>query len=621
MSLCRLRSQFIWPVLPMLLIFVSSPVHASSGPIPWQTWSDGIFTQAAREHKFVLLNLQSGWSHWCNVMDQETYGDSSVRDLMEKSYIAVEVDQSLRPDIANRYRGNDLPTTVIYNAEGGEIVRKQGYITAEHLAALLQAVIDDPSPGPSVTPEPAILFSASPLLPPELLGAIRQEFDTQYEVPDQLSAFGVKYLDAESLEYASVLAGRGDKRQEQRVLDSLHAAALLFDPVWGGAFQSLLVAMNSADSYPVTRYARVQIAGRLDTTGDSWNDPHFEKLLFVQAQVIRIYAQAYGKWHRQEYLAAAQNVHGYVRNFLTSPDGAFYVSQNADVATGTDSVAYFALDDAGRRALGTPQIDEHLYARENGWMIEGLCTLYAVTGDGDTLREAEHSALWVIAHRSLKDGGFSHDDHDAAGPYLGDTVAMGEGFLALYQVTGNRDWLKRAETAQDFIAANFPAETGAGFVTSKTSTDRAYKPHPDRDENAQVARFANMLANYTGDNEAKETATRAMRYLATREIATDDLSAPVLLAEMQFTHFPEHITVVGGKNDAAAQALFRAALRTGISYKRVEWWDPADGPLPRADVQYPSLTYAAAFLSTSSTLSPPISDPQILATLSAKATE
>jgi hypothetical protein len=51
-------------------------------------------------------------------------------------------------------------------------------------------------------------FSAGPVLPPELLGAIRNEFDTQYKVPDQLLAFGVKYLDAESLEYASASISR-----------------------------------------------------------------------------------------------------------------------------------------------------------------------------------------------------------------------------------------------------------------------------------------------------------------------------------------------------------------------------------------------------------------------------
>ena len=112
-----------------------------------------------------------------------------------------------------------------------------------------------------------------------------------------------------------------------------------------------------------------------------------------------------------------------------------------------------------------------------------------------------------------------------------------------------------------------------------------------------------------------------MRHLATPKIATAGLSAPVLLAERQFARPPVHIVVVGGKQDAAAQALFRAALRTGRPYKCIEWWDPAEGPPPRADLHYPSMPQAAAFLCTESKCSSPISDPLVLESLSAMAGE
>jgi len=198
---------------------------------------------------------------------------------------------------------------------------------------------------------------------------------------------------------------------------------------------------------------------------------------------------------------------------------------------------------------------------------------------------------------------------------------MGQAFLSLYEATGDREWLKRAEAARRFIAANFATATGAGFVTSKTSTDHAYKPHPERDENAQLARFANLLSHYTGEKSDQETAKQAMRYLATPEVATAWLSAPILLAETEFTRPPTHITIVGAKKDPAAKALFQTALSSGPLYKRVEWWDPSEGALPRADVQYPSLPHAAAFLCTASTCSAPISDPRILESRARKAGE
>jgi hypothetical protein len=59
----------------------------------------------------------------------------------------------------------------------------------------------------------------------------------------------------------------------------------------------------------------------------SWNEPHFEKPLVTQAQAIQVYSRAYGEWHSPEDLAAAQNIQGYVRHFLTNSDGAFNVGR------------------------------------------------------------------------------------------------------------------------------------------------------------------------------------------------------------------------------------------------------------------------------------------------------
>ena len=573
-------------LLPIVLVIGSSSAQTSARPIVWHAWSNEMFAQAAREHKFVLLDLEAVWCHWCHVMDHETYRDPAVRRLMEKSYIAVKVDQDARPDISNRYQDYGWPATIIFKADGSEIVKRQGYLPPRQMESILQAVIDDPTPGPSVEPERQIAYATTPVLPPTLLTAVNKEFEKQYDVGGKGWAYGHKYLDADSVEYADILALHGDNLQQQRVRETLQAAQKLVDPVWGGAYQY--------------------------STGGNWNEPHFEKLLSIQAQGIRTYAQAYGQWHVPEYLAVTMNLHRYVRAFLTSPEGAFYVSQDADLVAGEHSASYFALDDARRRALGIPRVDKHLYARENGWMINALCSLYAVTGDAQTLQEAQRSAHWVILRRSFADGGFAHGEHDPAGPYLGDSLAMGQAFLALYEVTADRSWLRRAEAARHFIAVNFASGSGAGFVTSKSSTDRGYTAHPERDENAQLSRFANLLFQYTGNSGDKETAARAMRYLATPEVALAWLSAPVLLAEAQFTQPPLHITIVGAKKDAVARTLFQTALSAGPVYERLEWWDRAEGPLPRADVQYPSLPHAVAFLCTATACSSPIVDPQVL---------
>ena len=179
-------------------------------------------------------------------------------------------------------------------------------------------------------------------------------------------------------------------------------------------------------------------------------------------------------------------------------------------------------------------------------MIGALCMDYAATGDASALSAARNAADWIAAHRSLSGGGFRHGDADTPGPYLGDTLAMGQAFLALYNVTGDRKDLKAAVAAAPFIAAHFaPVSAGSGFVTSQTPTDAAYRPHPDRDENIALVRFASMLAVATGDEHFHAMAVEAMRYLAAESVALAPLSAGVLLANQDVTEAPIHIAIVG----------------------------------------------------------------------------
>jgi uncharacterized protein YyaL (SSP411 family) len=102
-----------------------------------------------------------------------------------------------------------------------------------------------------------------------------------------------------------------------------------------------------------------------------------------------------------QWLEPARKIRGYLQSFLASPEGAFYTSQDADLVPGEHSGDYFALDDAARRKLGIPKVDQHCYARENGLAIVGLAKLYAATGDSRYLAEARRAAEWIVARRAL----------------------------------------------------------------------------------------------------------------------------------------------------------------------------------------------------------------------------
>ncbi len=579
----RMRSIPI-AVLLALALAAAALGEAPAQTLRWQGWSDAVFAQARAEHKFVLLDLEAVWCHWCHVMDDVTYKDPTVVRLLGERYLLVKVDQDSRPDISNRYEDYGWPATVVFAGDGSEIVKRQGYIPPRPMASMLQAIIDDPSPGPSVVKETAFEPAISWTLGPALLGRVRASYEKQYDKDAAGWGFGHKYLDADSVEYAMRAGARGDATLAKRAADTLHHATALIDPVWGGMYQ------YSVDGV--------------------WTEPHFEKLISIQAAALREYSLAYAETQNREDLAAAESVHRFVTNFLRSgATGGFYVSQDADLHDGEENEPYFRLGDAERRKQGVPRVDEHVYARENGWMIASLAVYYATSGDNAAREEAERAARWIEVHRSLPGGGFRHGEADAGGPYLGDTLAMGQAFLELYNMTGNRGDLRAAADAGHFIAAHFaPAARGTGYVTSQTGTDAAYRPHPDRDENIALVRFVMMLLMATGDGRFHAMGLEAMRYLAAERIATEPLSAGILLANEDATEDPIHVTVVGSASNPQAVALHEAALRNLASHELIEVRDPADRSPLATKISYPVLSRPALFLCTATACSSPVFD-------------
>jgi uncharacterized protein len=555
-----------------------------SAQLQWQAWSDAVFADAKSRHRFVLLDLEAVWCHWCHVMDAKTYSNPRVIELLESSYIVVKADQDSRPDLSNRYEDYGWPATIVFDAEGHEIVKRRGYIAPDEMISMLQAIIDDPTPGPSVTPEPSLTLPSSPLLSDALRKRLRANYIAGYDPKYGSWGGNQKLLDWDSVEYSMVLArANHDARAAHRARWTLTEQLHLLDPAWGGVYQY--------------------------STGGNWSSPHFEKVMQMQAENLRIYSLAYAQWGDAAYLHAAREIRRYLKAFLTSPEGAFYTSQDADLIQGKHSAGYFAQTDAQRRRSGIPRVDQHRYARENGWAINALVAFYAATGDDTALEDAIRAARWILANRALPAGGFSHDAGDASGPYLGDNIAMARALLALYGATGDRQWLAHAQSAMNFMGNNFRDARGGGFLTAKTPTDRAYTPRPQRDENVLVARTANLLFHYTGGQQYQELARQAMRYLAAEPVVNYRPASSALLADLDLAGAPLHITIVGRKDDPLARSLFQAALRYPSGYKRLEWWDAREGALPNPDVQYPELKRAAAFVCTNTTCSRPIYAP------------
>lgn len=228
--------------------------------------------------------------------------------------------------------------------------------------------------------------------------------------------------------------------------------------------------------------------------------------------------------------------------------------------------------------------------------------------------QAQAMAQTMLRERALPDGGFRHDASDPAGPYLGDTLAMGQGFLALFEATGERAWLHRAWAAADFIDVHFRAKGRPGYLT--TVPHSVLEAVSTIDENIALTRYFNLLARYGGRAQDRNRAEQAMKWLATPEIALSRLTdAGILHAAFEIANDPVHLTVVGERSDPAAQSLHTAALAYPAAYRRIDWWAPSEGPMDNPDVQYPALPQAAAFACGEGRCSLPAFDRKTLTTL------
>ncbi|MGA2551287.1 MAG: DUF255 domain-containing protein [Burkholderiaceae bacterium] len=573
----------------MTTALVASHAEAlpSASRIAWQPYSNDVFARAKASHRYVLLDLEAVWCHWCHVMDATTYHDQAVTTLIAQRFIPVKVDEDSRPDISRRFEIYGWPATILFDGDGNVIAHYRGYREPEVFRHLLLDALEDPSPlhsqGEDDSDTP---FAAHPLLSE----ATRAEVDRRFrESLDSVSG-GLKqfqkFLDRDTVEYSLWLTELGDAQACATLRTTLDAARQLIDPVWGGMYQY--------------------------STDEDWIHPHFEKIMSVQANALRIYSLAYERFKDPAYLDAAQSIHSYLKNFLLSPNGAFYVSQDADLIPGIHSASYFALDDEHRRKRGVPRVDRHIYARENGWAIEALAAYFSASGDASALDEARGAAKWIKRNRRNHDGSYSHDASTSGGPFLGDSLAMARAFLALYAVTGDPQQLGDARLAARALT-RFSAHPGSGFLPALPSATGMLRSSPNIDENIEVARLANLLHRYSGEPFAQQLAENALRYMDTDRIALHFGAVPgILLANAEYQNEPLHITVVGSKNDPAARRLFNAALQVPAMYRRTEWWDPMGPPLFHTDVRFPAMGRATAFVCSERSCSLPLFDSQAL---------
>jgi uncharacterized protein len=317
------------------LIHEKSPyllLHAHN-PVDWYPWGEEAFAKAKRENKPIFLSVGYYTCHWCHVMERESYSNPAIAELLNRWFVSIKVDREERPDIDNEYMSfvqattgsGGWPMNVFLTPDlkpffGGTYFPPENKYGATGLRTLL--------------PRIAQLWSKQQM-------EIMHSADTITQKLQQAVSSGVG--NGSGLLPAAQL----DKTYEQIRLsyDSAHGgfgeAPLFPRPVvpdfllryWSrtGKKDALDMVLNNLRSMAAGG-VHDQIGGgfhRYSTDGQ-WRVPHFEKMLYDQAQLATLYTEAYQATNDPFYANVARNILDFALREMRSPEGAFYSALDAD---------------------------------------------------------------------------------------------------------------------------------------------------------------------------------------------------------------------------------------------------------------------------------------------------
>ena len=569
----------------------AGPAHPSSERLAWSEWAPDAFERARRENKPILLSVQAGWCHWCHVMNDTTYAEGDIVERLNERFVLIRADGDARPDLAERYRRYAWPATVFLSPGGEQILGLRGYRPPARFRAILDDVEAAHAAGRTLDDA-----AGADEPPAEDLELLRQELLAQLDdhYDEDAGGWGIRqrYPFAAPVEHAFYRAVvRGEEGWRERALFTLERYALLIDPVFGGMYQ-----------YSIP---------------DVWTRPHFEKIASVQAGAIRVFAEAHRATGDETWLRHAEDVHRYVREFLRADDGAFYVSQDADLGghgqegAHMEGAEYYALGDEERRALGFPRVDTHVYAATNGMLIEALAALHVASRNRAPLAEAIRAQERILRTHRHETGLFVHDaESDDPVLYLADQAHVLGGLIALHQATASPRWLGEARRLADAMLEHLRGDDGG--LLAHTEDPRAAGFFDDVRvpvvDNGLAARSLATIARLEDEESYREAAVAALR-AAGRPSAVRSLGRLVgeYLLGLETALDGLVVLSVVGPEDPRTSALHRAALRFYDPARLVEVGRPGES-------RYPYPGQPAVFLCTSEACSMPVYEPDELAT-------
>lgn len=308
------------------LILEDSPylLQHAHNPVDWYPWGQEAFEQARREDKPIFFSSGYSTCHWCHVMEAESFEAEEIAALLNRNFIPIKLDRELRPDVDSVYMhavqlltGHGGWPLSVFLTPAGKPFFGGTYFPPQAFKKLLEQIAEA-----WVKRRPEIQAQAERLAEAlARMDAVRQRGKVEVALAEQAVRDILDQFDPRHGGF-----GQAPKFPNEPwlllLLDELWRS---FDPKVMAVVEQTLAAMARGGIYD-------QLGGGFHrySVDAGFQVPHFEKMLYNQAQLARIYAQAYGLTGNWQFARVAQQTLDYVLGELSSPEGGFYSATDAD---------------------------------------------------------------------------------------------------------------------------------------------------------------------------------------------------------------------------------------------------------------------------------------------------
>lgn len=478
--------------------------------VRWLPWSSEAFARARAEDRPVLLSIAASWCELCLDMDRTTYADPAVAALVNDRFVPIRVNADRRPDISDRYSLGGWPTTAFLTTEG-EVIGGGTYVTVDRMPSVLERVADafrsrrEELTTARVRPEASESDDRS--ASSDIAAHVFDSFDAEH------GGFGTepKFPLTAPLELAL------DMYRESEDPALTHVVEATLDAMgWGGLYDEL--------DGGFFRYAATR----------DWHQPHQEKLLDVNASLLRIYVEASETLRIARYRERAGDVLRYVQTWLADPvDGGWAGSQQADRG-------YYAGTLEERRSGAVPKVDGVLYAGWNAAMVSATLRAAELLDDTDLGTFALKSLERINVACYSPGAGIAHclDGRPSVRGLLDDQIAMAAAHLDAHAATGNIVYEMMAQELAHYAVRTMWDEEHGGFF-DRSVPEAAERVGLMRERlkpfvaNCDAARVLKRLAACKGDHDFGARADATLAAMAPLAAQQGPLAAHYVLAKRQ----------------------------------------------------------------------------------------